>query len=94
LSDKLETVALYPMEVRLARFLLTTLGDREAAPGRRVPLELHFSQSELAHLLGASRPKINAALAALESAGAIGRTSDRLFCDRAKLVQIAKRDDG
>jgi CRP/FNR family cyclic AMP-dependent transcriptional regulator len=31
LSDKLETVALYPMEVRLARFLLTTLGDREGA---------------------------------------------------------------
>jgi len=94
LSDKLESVALYPMDVRLARFLLTALGNREAPPGRRVPLELHFSQSELAHLLGASRPKMNAALATLEDAGAIGRTSDRLFCDRAKLAQIAKRDDG
>jgi CRP/FNR family cyclic AMP-dependent transcriptional regulator len=93
LSDKLESVALYPMDVRLARFLLTALGNREAPPGRRVPLELHFSQSELAHLLGASRPKMNAALAALEDAGAIGRTLDRLFCDRAKLAQIAKRDD-
>lgn len=94
LSDKLESVALYPMDVRLARFLLTALGNREAAPGRRIPLELHFSQSELAHLLGASRPKINAALATLEVAGAVGRTSDRLFCDRAKLARIAKRDDG
>jgi len=92
-SDKLETVALYPMEVRLARFLLTALGNREAPPGRRVPLELQFSQGELALLLGASRPKINAALGVLESAGAIGRTSDRLFCDRAKLAQIAQRDD-
>src|SRR3954466_10072583 len=58
-SDRLETIALYPMEVRLARFLLVALGDRQAPPGRRVPLELGFSQSELALLLGASRPKIN-----------------------------------
>jgi CRP/FNR family cyclic AMP-dependent transcriptional regulator len=94
LSDKLETVALYPMDVRLARFLLTALGDRQAPAGRRVPLELRFSQGELALLLGASRPKINAALGTLESAGAIGRTSDRLFCDPAKLALIAQRDQG
>jgi CRP/FNR family transcriptional regulator, cyclic AMP receptor protein len=92
-SDRLEGVALYPMEVRLARFLLVALGDREMPPGRRVPLELGFSQSELAMLLGASRPKINAALGVLETAGAIGRTSDRLFCDRAKLSQIAHRGE-
>lgn len=93
LSDKFETVALYPMDVRLARFLLAALGSREAPPGRRIPLELHFSQSELALLLGASRPKINAALGTLEDAGAIGRTADRLFCDRAKLALIAQRDN-
>jgi CRP/FNR family cyclic AMP-dependent transcriptional regulator len=92
-SDKLETVALYPLEVRVARFLLAALGNKQAPPGRRVPLELHFSQSELALLLGASRPKINEALGALESAEAIRRTSDRLFCDRAKLAQIAQKDD-
>jgi CRP/FNR family transcriptional regulator, cyclic AMP receptor protein len=92
-SDRLEAIALYPMEVRLARFLLVALGDRRAAPGRRVPLELGFTQSELALLLGASRPKINAALGTLENAGAIGRTSDRLFCDPAKLAQIAQRND-
>jgi CRP/FNR family cyclic AMP-dependent transcriptional regulator len=90
-SDKLETIALFPMEVRLARFLLTALGDRQAPPGRRVPLELRFSQGELALLLGASRPKTNAALSALEAAGAIGRTSDRLFCDREKLTTIAQK---
>jgi CRP/FNR family cyclic AMP-dependent transcriptional regulator len=82
------------MEVRLARFLLVALGEREAPPGRRLPLELGFSQSELAMLLGASRPKINAALGVLEESGAIGRTSDRLFCDRAKLALIAQKDDG
>ena len=91
-SDRLETNALYPMEVRLARFLLVALGNKQAAPGRRVPLELGFSQTELALLLGASRPKINVALGILEKAGAIGRTSDRLFCDPAKLTTIAQTE--
>ena len=91
-SDRLEAIALYPMEVRLARFLLVALGDRQAPPGRRVPLELGFNQSELALLLGASRSKINVALGELENAGAVHRTSDRLFCDPAKLTLIAQRD--
>lgn len=92
-SDRLEAVALYPLDARLARFLLLAIGDRQAPPGRRVPLELRYSQSEMAQLLGASRPKINAALGVLETLGAIGRTSDRLFCDRAKLTQIAGNSD-
>jgi CRP/FNR family cyclic AMP-dependent transcriptional regulator len=92
-SDRLEAIALYPMEVRLARFLLVALGDRQAPPGRRVPLELGFTQGELALLLGASRPKVNAALGTLEDAGAIGRTSDRLFCDPAKLAEIAAKNN-
>jgi CRP/FNR family cyclic AMP-dependent transcriptional regulator len=93
-SNQLESIALYPLEVRLARFLLFALGTREAAPGKRVPLELGFSQGELAQLLGASRPKVNAALAALENLGAVGRTLDRLFCDPTKLADIAQLDDG
>jgi CRP/FNR family cyclic AMP-dependent transcriptional regulator len=92
-SSQLEAIALHPLEVRLARFLLVALGDRQAAPGKRVPLELGFSQGELAQLLGASRPKVNTALGALESAGAINRTLDRIFCDRVKLAQIAREDD-
>jgi CRP/FNR family transcriptional regulator, cyclic AMP receptor protein len=92
-SDRLEATALYPMEVRLARFLLAALGDRQAPPGRRVPLELGFSQGELALLLGASRPKVNAALGALENAGAIRRTSDRVFCEPAKLALAAQKTD-
>jgi CRP/FNR family cyclic AMP-dependent transcriptional regulator len=93
-SDKLETIALYSLEVRLARFLLAALRGRADIPGRRLPLEFDYSQTELAQLLGASRPKINVALGALENAGAIGRTSDRLFCDRAKLTIIAQIDEG
>ena len=90
ISDKLEALALYPLDVRLARYLATALRGRPEIPGRRLPLELRFSQSELAQLIGASRPKINLALAALEDAGAIGRTSDRLFCDRKRLLEIAQ----
>jgi CRP/FNR family cyclic AMP-dependent transcriptional regulator len=81
-----------PIEVRLAQFLLSALEGQTAPPGRRVPLELGFSQGELSHLLGASRPKVNAAMGQLEKAGAIGRTIDRLFCDPDKLSAIAKRD--
>lgn len=92
-SSQLEAVALYPLEVRLARFLLFALAGRQAPPGKRVPLDLGFSQGELAQLLGATRPKVNGALAALESAGAIGRTIDRLFCDPDKLTALARQHD-
>jgi CRP/FNR family cyclic AMP-dependent transcriptional regulator len=93
LSDKLESIALYPIDVRLARFLLTALGNRHAPVGRRVAVEVPFSQNELALLLGASRPKLNAALSNLENVGAVGRTSDRLFCDRTILASLAKWDN-
>jgi len=93
-SSQLEGIALYPLEVRLARFLLFALRGRTAPAGRRIPLDLGFSQSELAQLLGASRPKVNTALGALESVGALVRTLDRLFCDPLKLAQVARQIDG
>jgi CRP-like cAMP-binding protein len=92
-TDQLEMIALYAVEVRLARFLLLALKGQTAPAGKRIPLELGFSQGELAQLLGASRPKVNLALGFLEEAGAIGRTSDRLFCDPAILARVAERTD-
>lgn len=89
-SDKFEAIALLPLEARLARYFVAALRGSPDTPGKRIALELRFSQGELASLLGASRPKINAALAALESAGAVKRTIDRLFCDRAKLMAIGQ----
>jgi CRP-like cAMP-binding protein len=88
-TAQLEGIALHPIEVRLARFLLVALDGRTAPPGKRVPLDMGFSQSELAQLLGASRPKVNVALGELERSGAVKRTSDRLFCDPDLLRHVA-----
>ena len=93
-TDQMEGIALHSIEVRLARFLLEALGGRTGEAGRRPALELGYSQSELARLIGSSRPKTNLALGSLEAAGAIRRTADRLFCDPARLAAIAGVDDG
>jgi CRP-like cAMP-binding protein len=91
---QLEGIALHSIEVRLARFLLVALGGRKPEPGKRIPLDLAISQTELAQLLGASRPKVNVALGALEKTGALKRTSDRLFLDPSVLRDIAGASDG
>src|SRR4051812_20841676 len=52
-SGQLESIALHPLHVRLARFLLIAIGDRKPPPHKRLPLDLGFSQGELALLLGA-----------------------------------------
>ncbi len=92
-SDHLEHVALLPIEARLARFLLDKLppptGRSKAGTQR---LTLGMSQTELALLLGASRPKVNGAMTALEDAGAITRAGQDLVCDADILAEIARRD--
>lgn len=89
-SDQLEVIALYPIEGRVARFLLSALRLADAdLEQREVMLDLKMSQSEIALLLGASRPKVNVALGALEKAGAIMRKGERIQCHPAGLVAIA-----
>jgi CRP-like cAMP-binding protein len=90
-SEQVEAIALHPVEVRLARFLLSRLKLREGGEllDSVAVLDLCMSQSELASLIGASRQKVNAALALLEGAGAIERARGRVSCNIAKLAQIA-----
>lgn len=91
-DQQLEAIALYPIEGRLARFFLATAKQRSAgkAPGgSKVTIDLEMSQSELALLVGASRPKVNAALASLEDSGAIERQDNRVTCDLDELAAIA-----
>lgn len=90
-TAQMEGIALHRIEIRLARFLLGQLGTQPASSAtRRVPLELGYSQGELARLIGASRSKLNVALGVLEKSGAIKRTTDRLFCDREALERMVE----
>lgn len=83
-TDQLEGLALFRLEARLARYLLA-LAEAAGSPSVR----LGMTQTELADLLGASRQKVNAALGALESAGAVQRSGDALVCDPALLGEAA-----
>lgn len=93
-DEQLEAIALYPIETRLARFFLAQaqLQGRDAAATGKVVLALDMSQSELALLVGASRPKVNAALALIEAEGAITRDGARVVCQIEDLRRIAGRD--
>lgn len=89
-DQQLEGIALYPIEVRLARFFLAAARQKTPAkPGARIVLDLPISQSELALLIGASRPKVNAALALLEDGGAVERGEKTFTCDIKELELIA-----
>lgn len=79
---RMEAIALYSIEVRLARFLLSAVQlQTPGAKGKACRLSLDMSQGELALLLGASRPKVNKALALLEEAEAVRREGAHLVCD-------------
>ena len=93
---QLESVALYDLTARLARFLLATL--RQVHGARlddldRASLTLDLGQSEIAAILGASRPKLNRALASLEDDGTIRRDGKQVSCDVGALADIAAADD-
>lgn len=89
-DHQLEGIALYPIEVRLARFFLATARQKGGADvSGQIVIDLPISQSELALLIGASRPKVNAALALLEDGGAIARKDTRFTCDIDELEAIA-----
>ena len=88
-SEQAESIALHPIEVRIARFLLARLkvrdGSREAA---RITVDLGFTQSELASPVGASRQKVNAALATLDAVGAVKRAGKQFVCSPAQLIRL------
>ena len=90
-DQQLEGVALHRIEVRLARYLVGLIQQHDPHfKSARAVLEIGMSQSELALLIGATRPKVNAALAALEDTGAITRTDQRITCEVEELRAIAE----
>jgi CRP/FNR family cyclic AMP-dependent transcriptional regulator len=93
-TEQLETIALYDLDARVARFLLATLRQihGEDLPGE-ASLQMGLSQTEIAGVLGASRPKINRAILSLEEAGAIRRHGGVIICRTTKLTAIAEPDE-
>lgn len=88
-DEQLEAIALHPIEARLARFFLASARQKDPqSKSNRVTFSLPISQSELALLVGASRPKVNAALALLEAEGAIERKGSDVVCDIEALSGI------
>lgn len=93
-DEQLEAIALHPIEARLARFFLASVRQKDpSGKAEKISLALPISQSELALLVGASRPKVNAALQLLESEGAIERRGQQVICDIATLSGIGRLDD-
>ena len=88
---QMESIALYDLQARLVRFLLYALA-REAGQGPQRRLALDLSQSEIAAILGASRPKISLAFGALAATGAVRRDGSTLICDVELLEQMADGD--
>jgi CRP/FNR family transcriptional regulator, cyclic AMP receptor protein len=92
-SEQIEAIALHSTQVRLARFLLAAInmkGQSEASGP--VMVDLGMSQTELGLLLGASRSKVNEALATLEKLGAARHAGRHIECNLGALQDIAQGD--
>lgn len=90
-DQQLEVIALHRIEVRLARYLLSAVRQQHgASPPKNPKIALGISQGELALVLGASRPKVNAALMVLEDTGAITRDGDKYVCNTDELASIGE----
>lgn len=89
-DHRLEAIALHRIEVRLARLMLSAIKQQAPAPkDGKAKLNLGMSQGELALLIGASRPKVNIALAMLEDMGAITKAGSGYVCDIEALEGVA-----
>lgn len=90
---QMETIALYDLRARVARFLLFALreqhGRRDLPRSGQLRLKFALNQSELALLLGASRPKVNQVLQALTTEGVLEREGEELVCDLLRLHEAS-----
>ena len=92
-DQRLEAIALHRIEVRLARLMLSFLKLQGVAPkDGKAKLDLGMSQSELGLLIGASRPKVNLAMTALEDMGAITKSGSGYLCDLKLLDSVAETE--
>ena len=88
---QMESIALYDLRSRVARFLLFAL--RGEAGAGRARLRMALNQTELALVLGASRPKINQVLQSMLADGLLERDGEVLICDVARIEAAAEMPD-
>lgn len=89
-TEQLESIALYNLDARLARLLLDLARSAGKKDRPTVSVDLAFTQSEIANLIGASRPKVNQALSRLEEVHAIRRVAGGVLCDIDRLTEHAE----
>lgn len=83
---QMESIALYDLQMRVARFLHISLRDTPGAEGRAlVPVRWGLNQGELALIVGASRPKVNQVIQAFLAEGILIRQGNQFLCARAAL---------
>ena len=94
-SEQVETIALHSTQVRLARFLMAAIAIKRPGEANLQPiaLDIGMSQMELGLLLGASRTKVNEALATLEKLGAVRHTAGHIECYVDVLRAVAEGDE-
>lgn len=90
---QMESIALYDLRSRVARFLLFALREDSADGAGRVRLRMALNQSELALLLGASRPKVNQVLQSMLAEGVLERDGETLVCNVALLTEAVDVPD-
>ena len=90
-TDQLEAIALHTVEERLARLLLADLGSVGGDPSRSRVLTL--TQGELAQLVGATRPKVNLALATIEGEGGFRKRQGKFEVKIPVLRRLARLPD-
>ncbi|HET7412491.1 MAG TPA: Crp/Fnr family transcriptional regulator [Pararhizobium sp.] len=91
-STVLEDRALKPIELRLARLLLSLCGDEiRAEPRRSQPgTEVAVTQEMLAKILGCTRPTVNKKLRILEEEGAIKVEYGRIWLlDMPRIIELS-----
>jgi CRP/FNR family transcriptional regulator, cyclic AMP receptor protein len=87
---KLETIVMHPIEVRLARLILAFARSQGHGDDKMsAVIKLDISQSELGLLIGASRPKVNAALVGFADTGVIEQRPKEVVCQLNELRAIA-----
>lgn len=92
---QMESIALYDLKSRVARFLMFALREQHGATlPDRATLRHVLNQAELAAVLGASRPKINQVLQAMLTDGVLTREgAATLICDVPRLEEAAEVPD-